>query len=284
MFQFPTHEEEWKKLAEDFREKWQFDTCVGSIDGKHINIVKPHNSGSYYYNYKGKFSIVLLAIVNANYEFLMVHVGINGKISDGGVLQETTFYNKLLNGSLNLPAPKIIPSLAYSLPYTFIGDEAFPLMENLLKPYPQKSLRKDERIFNYRLCRARRVVENAFGILASRFRVFTTDIGLSVKNIDYVVLAACVLHNYLRRNATNAYSPNSFIDREDLHLGDIVEGEWRLNSVKLTPLQRTPRAASSAAKCIRDQYKTYFNTEGSVPFQEGMAFRGRSGQFSLNTQ
>jgi hypothetical protein len=85
-FQFPNNEQEWRKAAEEFKVKWHFDTCCGAIDGKHVNIVKPPNSGSYYSNYKGKFSIVLFAIVNANYEFIMVHTGTNGKVSDGGVL------------------------------------------------------------------------------------------------------------------------------------------------------------------------------------------------------
>lgn len=46
------------------------------MDGKHILVKKPPNTGSYYYNYKGTFSVVLFAIVNANYEFLYVHNGL----------------------------------------------------------------------------------------------------------------------------------------------------------------------------------------------------------------
>jgi uncharacterized protein (UPF0128 family) len=70
VFQFPKNEAEWRKTAQEFKKRWHFDTCCGVIDGKRINIVKPANSGSYYYNYKGKFSIVMLATVNANYEFI----------------------------------------------------------------------------------------------------------------------------------------------------------------------------------------------------------------------
>jgi hypothetical protein len=58
----------------------------------------------------------------------------------------------------------------------------------------------------YRPSRARRIIKNAFGIMASRFRVFHTDIALAVPNIDTLVLACCVLHNCFRLESTN-YSP-----------------------------------------------------------------------------
>lgn len=153
---------------------WQFDNCLGALDGKHILIKKPKNSGSYYFNYKGTFSVVLFAIVNANYEFLYVHTGTNGRVSDGGIWSETAIYKRLKANKLNIPRENELPGTNELLPYVFIGDEAFPLMNNLMKPYPQRGINHDQRIFNYRLCRARRVVENVFGILASRFRVFFT--------------------------------------------------------------------------------------------------------------
>lgn len=262
-------------MAKEFDDKWNFDTCVGAIDGKHISIVKPQNSGSYYYNYKGKFSIVLLAVVNANYEFIFLHTGINGRVSDGGVLHETVLFDKLKNGSLNVPPPISIPGTEYTLPYVFLGDEAFPLMENLHKPYSQRNgLTKEERIYNYRQCRARRVVENAFGILATRFRVFHTDIAISVEKVDYIVLAACVLHNFLLKENAPSYIRPADVDRENYCTGDMIPGEWRYSqSVMLPSLQRTPRAMSLSAKKSRDTYKTYFNNEGSVIFQDKMAFR-----------
>ncbi|CAF4947090.1 unnamed protein product [Pieris macdunnoughi] len=72
----PATEDEWLDTVRLYEQKWQFDHCLGAIDGKHIIIEKPAHSGSLYYNYKGSFNIVLLAIVNANYEFLYVHAGI----------------------------------------------------------------------------------------------------------------------------------------------------------------------------------------------------------------
>lgn len=97
-FQFSKTEEQWKTIAEQFRIRQNFDTCVGSIDEKHVNIVKAANSGSYFYNYKGKFSIVLMTI--CQYEFIMVHPGTNGKVSDCGILNETKFFELLMFSSL----------------------------------------------------------------------------------------------------------------------------------------------------------------------------------------
>ncbi len=68
----PRNAEEWKQVANAFESKWNFPNCLGAMDGKHVVIVTPANSGLLFFNYKKTFSIVLLAICNANYEFLIV--------------------------------------------------------------------------------------------------------------------------------------------------------------------------------------------------------------------
>jgi len=91
----PNNESGWKNIAADLYDKWNFSNCLGAIDGKHIVIQCPANSGSEYYNYKGTFSIVLMAVVNSNYGFTYVNIGCRGRISDGGVLRNTSFFKKL---------------------------------------------------------------------------------------------------------------------------------------------------------------------------------------------
>lgn len=153
-FQVPTSEEGWKAEAKLFEEMWNFPHCCGAIDGKHIAITKPPNSGSYYFNYKGYFSIVLMAVVNARYEFQMVDVGVNGRASDGGVFKQTKFYEKLKSGTLNIPNVEPLPNSTEKMPFIFVADDAFPLTEHIMKPYSHHTMEKEEIIYNYRLSRA----------------------------------------------------------------------------------------------------------------------------------
>ena len=85
----PTTPEEWRPLAEEFKNRWQFPHVVGAIDGKHVAIRCPKNAGSLYYNYKGFHSIVLLALVDADYQFTWVDVGSNGSASDAQIFNQT---------------------------------------------------------------------------------------------------------------------------------------------------------------------------------------------------
>lgn len=88
------------KTGQSFEDKWNFPNCGGAIDGKHIRIRCPPKSGSYYYNYKKFFSTVLMAVVNADYEFIYVDIGTNGRVSDGGVIEKTEFYSLLKSDML----------------------------------------------------------------------------------------------------------------------------------------------------------------------------------------
>ena len=164
----PSTPEEWREVADEFANRWNFHNACGAIDGKHVPIRCPRESGSFYFNYKGFYSIILLALVDAKYKFLYVDVGANGSCSDGGVFKDTDLYKKLDRGTAGLPQAAPLPDDDTPLPYSLIGDDAFGLRSWLLKPYPHCCMMNKERIFNYRLSRARRVVENAFGILVHR--------------------------------------------------------------------------------------------------------------------
>ena len=83
----PATENEWKELSEEIYANWQFPNSIGTMDGKHITIFNPANSGSTFYNYKKFYSIVLLGLVKHNYQFLYANVGCQGRISDGGVFK-----------------------------------------------------------------------------------------------------------------------------------------------------------------------------------------------------
>ena len=160
-------EETWRASEREFRERWQFPNCVAAIDGKHVTIRAPPNSGSEYFNYKHQFSVVLMAAVDAVYNFVFVAVGSAGRESDGGIFRSLGLAQRLADGSLGLPPPSPLPGSRESTPHVLVGDEAFPLLPNLMRPYPgRREARMGDRgrVFNNRLSRARRVSENAFWI------------------------------------------------------------------------------------------------------------------------
>ena len=119
------HQKKNGKIAHQFGAQWNFPNCIGAMDGKHIVMKQLKNSGSFYSNYKGTFSIVLLALVDANYNFLYVDIGGNGKISDGGVFPECTLSRSIERDLLEIPAPRKVGEDI--LPYVIAADDAFPL-------------------------------------------------------------------------------------------------------------------------------------------------------------
>ena len=136
-----------------------------------------------------------------------------------------------------------------------------------MKPYPQRTLDHDQRIFNYRLCRARRIVENAFGVMANRWRVLAKRIDITPQRVELVVLAACSLHNLLVTDHPEQIRHS--VDREHPTTHVVSNGEWRQGPV-LTDLQvLRGNNASNRGKAYRNILKAYFLSDvGAVPWQE----------------
>ena len=147
----PNSTGEWVKISRKFKEHWNVSNGLGGVDGKHIVSQQPKSFGSNYRNYKGTDSIILLAMVGPEYGFLFVDVGMNGRKSDGGNWSQSRLKNGLEKITLNLPDPTPLPGRNYPLPYVCTGDDAFPLTVYMMKPYPQRKLSLEKRIFNYRL-------------------------------------------------------------------------------------------------------------------------------------
>nr|XP_033501871.1 protein ANTAGONIST OF LIKE HETEROCHROMATIN PROTEIN 1-like isoform X2 [Epinephelus lanceolatus] len=238
----PGTEPEWKAIAKDFHDKWQFPHCLGAVDGKHIFIQPSANSGSMYYNYKSRFSIILMAVVDANYKFVYASAGTQGRVSDAGVFAQSDLRAAMDKGLLHVPPDDTLPNTDILMPYMFIGDEAYLLRADLMKPYPFQNLNRSQRLFNYRLSRARRVVENAFGILASHFRVFRTTISLDPDKVMNIIFACLCLHNFLRDRRSDAYLPPAYVDSEDAN-HQLIEGSLKKNS-----LTKEERCGKSSAK------------------------------------
>ena len=108
------------------------------------------------------FRLLLTQILNL---YLFTREGGYGKQSDGGVFRYSALYQSLETQSLKLPGDTFLPNSEITLPYVFVGDEAYPLTTYIMKPYGRRTLDRSKVIFNCRLSRARRVVECAFGWL-----------------------------------------------------------------------------------------------------------------------
>ncbi|KYN21997.1 hypothetical protein ALC57_05621 [Trachymyrmex cornetzi] len=206
------------------------------IGESNITIQAPPNSGSMYFNYKKTFSLVLIAACDARYRFTLFDVGAYGSDSDGGILSRS------------------------------FGKAS----------YEGRFLSDQKRIFNYRLSRARRTIENTFGILSARWRIFLRSIYASPDVIDKYVLAAMCLHNFLitkndeQTPQQQKYCSPEFVDRET-ERGEIIEGEWRQQS-QSDHIRHIGKCgahrATKDAYTMRDTLSSYFMTPaGQVPWQ-----------------
>lgn len=121
-----------------------------------------------------------MAVVDAKYRFLTVDIGAYGSNSDGGIFKSTAFGKAVENGSVAFPKDQFLPGSQTKVGHVLLGDEAFQLLPNFLRPYPQKQLNNKRRVFNYRLSRARFIFKIEFkGMLITN--VFLFDLEGAVK-------------------------------------------------------------------------------------------------------
>ncbi|CAK1598457.1 unnamed protein product [Parnassius mnemosyne] len=244
-------EDTWNTIAKKFYKRTNFPNCLGSVDGKHIRCKKPDNAGSQYFNYKQYHSIVLMAVANADYSFVSVDVGAYGGNSDSKIFKNCNFGKNLERTQLNLPESKTLPNDEDGkvMPLVFVGDEAFAQSEHVMRPYPRRNLTITQRVFNYRLTRARRVVECTFGILTNKWRILYPALDVKTTTCDKIVKACCILHNYVRKH-------------------DGVRSRDELYGTQLISFRRNPVRSTINSLQNRDYFANYFTSiRGSVPWQ-----------------
>lgn len=229
------------------------------------------NSGSHYYNYKGTHSIILLSVVDACYRFLYVDVGCNGMVADSGVFSNCSLYKGLEDGSVKLPEPSPLPQRDTPVPCVFLTDDAFAMSSYILKPYPFRNQPAPNRIFNYRLSRARRVVESTFGIVAKKFQILRRPIRLCPNTVEDAVLAICATHNFILSTSDSRapYLHSEFLDVESTENHSIHPGQ-RCQDDTCTgflPLEQGTRHNCCDSQ-VRDEFREYFmSPSGEVNWQ-----------------
>ena len=187
--------EKLRETIDGFRCWWGFPQTVGAIDGTHIPILWPQECASDYYNRKGYYSILMQATVDFRGLFMDVNIGWPGKCmmlvflfilhaSEKGAMVYTLFPD----WPITLAGVKVQLLL--------LGNPTYPLLPWLMKPYlDNASTTPQEHHFNYRLSRARMVVENSFGCLKGRWRCLLKRLDLQTSNIPNVVASCVVLLN-----------------------------------------------------------------------------------------
>lgn len=164
---------------------------------------------------------------------------------------------------LNLPQPKALPGQTELTPYVVVADDAFALGKHLMKPFPHRNMDAHQRIYNYRLSRARRVVENAFGICAARFRILRRPIDLSPEKVTTIVMAICALHNFLSR-------ANLIVGDVD-RAGIVTPGSWRKDPFNFPSMAFQTSGRNNYAQSLRLRFMQYFNSEsGAVSWQNNI--------------
>ena len=145
-------------------------------------MMSPIHTGYEYFNYKHSFSIVLMALLNRNFCFMFCDVHNKGRISDSGVFRDCILFQKLQMNSLHLPQPESLSNGDVKMPNIFVVDNAFRLHPNTIKPFPgDQSQVSMQRNFNRKLSSVCIVVENAFGVMSTRFRVLRIPISSTTK-------------------------------------------------------------------------------------------------------
>lgn len=171
---------------------------------------------------------------------------------------------------MNLPVPKQLTADGVALPYVLVGDEAFTLSDYLLRPYPEKGgLDLERNIFNFRLSRARRVIENSFGIMVSQWRILKKPIEASVGNTISMVQAIICLHNFLRKRGSNEYYivPKQPFNACLNQTVDIAVVENLENSALQDIKAPVNNNSSQRNIKMRDEYCDFYNEEGAVFWQ-----------------
>ena len=159
------------------------------------------------------------------------------------------FFKKLQNNMLKIPPPQeSFTGMTEPMPFVFVPNEGFGLSTHVLRPYSGKCLDVKKRIFNYRLCRARRNIDCSFGILANKWGILHRPLNVDLTLCEDIKVC-CVLHNFVR-------------DRDDFQMEDTLTVEG------LFDLEYGNEVRSKKATKLRDKFADYFvSEEGALPWQ-----------------
>lgn len=199
----------------------------------------------------------LFALCDARYRFIVVDIGAEGRQSNGGVFRNSKLYSALEENSLQIPSPEIVNIGSPVLSYVIVADEAFALNNYLMRPYSRsQKLNQRKRIFNYRLSRARRVVESSFGILTARWLIYRRPITASVRLSRKIVQATCCLHNFIINHEDN-----------NRYYSTVTPADSTFPKEAFQDYVNETHSSCKNAANIRDTFAKYFEEDGAIMWQ-----------------
>lgn len=188
-------------------------------------------------------------------------IGAEGRRSDAGIFASSNLVRLLDTNSLQLPLDKHLDNSGIKFPYVLVGDEAFPLSSYMMRPYPQSgNLSVRKKIFNYRLSRARRTVECAFGILAARWRIFRRPIIAHISTAKIIVQATTAVHNLIMKHELQ-------LQLKERHYSVLSTNDRNLISTGFQNVHNRSARRNVESIKIRDAFATYFETSNPLDWQ-----------------
>ena len=186
----PTDTAEWKEELRNFLENWEF-PCVGAWDGFHVYVCTKLKN---YFSFKKRYSVSCMGFIASNKKFFWAAVGAPGSTHDSRLLRSCKLFNEIEQGCV-FPNSVLRTNEYEDIPFTTMGDSAFPRLPWLMKPYDESTRDPKKRYFNKRLCSARVVTEHAYGMLKGRWRFLYKKTECRLKNIKHIIMACIALHN-----------------------------------------------------------------------------------------
>ena len=158
-------------------------------------------------------------------QFFWIDVGSDGSSNDASIYNGSELKEGLQspNNIFNLPEERSLPGDDVPVPYYIVGDNAFGINKPLMNPFAIRNMEHHERIFNYRLCRARRLEENAFGILVHKFRVLLRTMNQRPETCRKIITTCVILNNLIRLRYPATH--NNLMDLEDQNQ-NVIPGAW----------------------------------------------------------
>lgn len=240
LIKFPTTEEDVREAVTHFAAKYHIPQCLGAIDGTHIPIQTPSSDSQAYVNRKGWHSYNVQA--TADYKFCFTNVSIQwpGSMHDASVFQASALAKALTDGTVP-PCPRQLFTDTDPIPVFLLGDPAYPLLSYLMKEFVQGGATQREQYFGLVMCKARMIIECAFGRLKARWRCLSRPMDIKQGALPDVILCCFVLHNFceLQREQVGSAEEEAALAYEREHQPQDVGLGGRTNDTEAKRIRNT---------------------------------------------